>query len=621
METTTADSLPAAHSRRRIPRILLILGVVLLAVLALGLLTFAGLRFARAGALPGARVNGHDVGGLQGDSLAAAVADAGTGDLVITVVRGPARWQATGADLGYSMDVDATVEQVLLHGRQPNPLEALRDHIVAFRGVTEVEPVQSVDEAVLRAKLEESADVLGAEPVEGGLEISGVAVTRLEPAAGAEIDIEALGEQVRAALLDRGPHAIEAPADEVAPATTAEDVDEVEARATQAVSGPVELGRNGVTISFSPEQIGDLLDVERDGGDLSLVISAEELAAQVPESTRAQLASEPEDATIALVDGAVQITESVAGFTFDAEAAAAQLLEVATGTGERSAELAGEVVEPELTTEQAEALGITEQVSTFTTNHACCQSRVTNIHRIADMVDGVIIAPGETFSLNGHVGERTTAKGFVGGGAIQNGLFVNEVGGGVSQFTTTMFNAAFFGGYEIPEHKPHSYYISRYPEGREATLNYPDVDLKIFNNSPHGILVDTAYSDTAITVTFWGTKWVEVTSSTGARHNFTSGSTRTVENPNLPPGTSRVTQSAGSGFDVVVTRTLTFPDGRVESEEYFTRYLPQPQIVERNSARPPASSPPSQPPPPSPEPQDPPPADPEPEPEPDPDDG
>lgn len=358
----------------------------------------------------------------------------------------------------------------------------------------------------------------------------------------------------------------------------------------RAVSGPVELSRNGVTLTFSPEQIGDLLEVERDGGDLSLVIPPDQLAAQVPDSTIAQLASEPQDATIELVNGVVRITESVDGFSFDAEAAAAQLLEVATGTGERSAELAGEVIEPDLSTEDAEALGIKEQVSTFTTNHPCCQSRVTNIHRIADLVDGVIIKPGETFSLNGHVGERTTEKGFVGGGAIQNGLFVNEVGGGVSQFTTTMFNAAFFGGYEITEHKPHSYYISRYPEGREATLNWPDVDLKIHNNSPYGILVDTSYTDTSITVSFWGTTWVEVESTTGPRHNFTTGGTRTVENPNLPPGTERVTQNAGTGFDVVVTRTLRFPDGRVETEEFFTRYLPEPRIVERNSKRPPAAA-------------------------------
>jgi vancomycin resistance protein YoaR len=135
---------------------------------------------------------------------------------------------------------------------------------------------------------------------------------------------------------------------------------------------------------------------------------------------------------------------------------------------------------------------------------------VANIHRIADLVNGVLIRPGETFSVNAFVGPRTADKGFVSDATIQDGEFVDEIGGGVSQFATTMFNAAFFGGYDIPEHKPHSQYISRYPAGREATLDYPEVDLKIRNNSPHGLLVATSYTGTTVTVSFYGTPWVQV---------------------------------------------------------------------------------------------------------------
>ncbi|MGH3666335.1 MAG: VanW family protein, partial [Egibacteraceae bacterium] len=188
----------------------------------------------------------------------------------------------------------------------------------------------------------------------------------------------------------------------------------------------------------------------------------------------------------------------------------------------------------------------------------------------------------ETFSVNDYVGERTEAKGFVGGGAIQDGEFVEEVGGGVSQFATTTYNAAFFGGYEIPVHQAHSYYISRYPEGREATLNYPTVDLQITNNSPYGFLIDTSYTDTSITVTLWGKKWVDVSTTKSGRTNFTTGETIYRENDDLPEGSEQVIQSPGRGWDVTVTRTLDYLDGGTETEEIFTRYQPQLGIIERN---------------------------------------
>ena len=110
----------------------------------------------------------------------------------------------------------------------------------------------------------------------------------------------------------------------------------------------------------------------------------------------------------------------------------------------------------------------------FTTYHACCASRVTNIHRMADLVRGAVVAPGASFSINDHIGERTAEKGFVTAGAIRDGKHVDEIGGGVSQFATTMFNAAYFAGLDIDEYQAHSEYFDRYPRGREATMGYPD---------------------------------------------------------------------------------------------------------------------------------------------------
>ncbi|MEM9467978.1 MAG: VanW family protein [Actinomycetota bacterium] len=157
----------------------------------------------------------------------------------------------------------------------------------------------------------------------------------------------------------------------------------------------------------------------------------------------------------------------------------------------------------------AESLGIVEVVGEFTTNYVAGQSRTLNIQRIAELTQGVIIEPGGEFSINDFVGRRTTEKGFVSAGVIQNGVFKTSVGGGISQYATTLFNAAFFAGLDYGEYQAHSIYIDRYPYGREATVNWQHPDLEIINNTPYGILLWPTTDSTSITVQLFSTKWVE----------------------------------------------------------------------------------------------------------------
>ncbi len=158
-----------------------------------------------------------------------------------------------------------------------------------------------------------------------------------------------------------------------------------------------------------------------------------------------------------------------------------------------------------------EALGIVELVGTFTTKHACCQGRVENIHLFADLMRGAMVEPGESLSLNGHVGRRTEEKGFVEGGFIEKGVLVDDIGGGVSQFATTIFNALIRAGMTIDEYQTHSLYLSRYPFGLDPTISYPKPDLKFTNPTPYGLLIWPTYTDTSITVELYSTRNVQVT--------------------------------------------------------------------------------------------------------------
>ena len=155
----------------------------------------------------------------------------------------------------------------------------------------------------------------------------------------------------------------------------------------------------------------------------------------------------------------------------------------------------------------AEAATSPSWSSSYTTQHPCCQPRVTNIHLAADTINGTIVEPGQTFSLNGALGPRTTEKGYkLAPGIGANLEFEDSVGGGVSQLSTTLFNAVFFGCYEDVTHTVHALYISRYPMGREATLNYPSIDNKFRNDSHSGVLIRTSYSGTSVTVSLYGNK-------------------------------------------------------------------------------------------------------------------
>ena len=160
--------------------------------------------------------------------------------------------------------------------------------------------------------------------------------------------------------------------------------------------------------------------------------------------------------------------------------------------------------QPKFTTEDARALNVVKLVAQFSTHHKCCQARVENIHRIADILDGTIIQPGAVFSVNEKVGPRTKQSGFVPAPTIVEGDMEDTVGGGVSQFATTLFNALFYGGYDIIERQPHSYWFPRYPMAHEATLSYPKPDIIFKNDTKSGLLIKTEYTDTRITVKLFG---------------------------------------------------------------------------------------------------------------------
>jgi vancomycin resistance protein YoaR len=217
---------------------------------------------------------------------------------------------------------------------------------------------------------------------------------------------------------------------------------------------------------------------------------------------------------------------------------------------------------------------------------------VKNIHRIADLVDGRIVRPGETFSLNAAVGERTAKNGFVMAPGIEDGEMVDTMGGGVSQFATTFFNAMFHGGYDIIERQPHSFYFSRYPMGHEATLSWPKPDLVIRNDTDAGILIKAIYSKTSISVKLYGNNGGrKVKAKVSNRYDITKPPLELLPNPKLLPDDSKVKESGSVGWSVTVARVITFPDGTKKEERRKVTYKPRVRRVEVHPCRIPEGEP------------------------------
>jgi len=515
----------------------------------------------------GVRVAGTDLGGMSRGEAAAAVRAA-----LGPSTSAPVQLAAAGEPLvldpaasGLTLDVAAVVDDATSAG----PLDRVR---ALFGADREVAAVTSVDDTRLRAALTSAAQGFDREPREGAVRLRGTTPVAVPPQAGRMLQVDGAVDAVRAAWPTADP--IEVPAAQAAVHSSAEQVQAGLAAAREAVGAPVTLRADGASLVVPPVELAKALTFEADAnGRIVPDLDAKTLARSVRDRVGA-LEQAPRDAGFDVSSGKPVVVPGQAGRTVATKDLAAAVLPVLTRDAPRTAELPLRTEQPALTTAEARDLGVKEVVGRFTTEYPCCAPRVTNIHTIADLVDGEVVMPGQTYSLNGDVGARDTARGFVSAPQILDGQFIPAVGGGVSQFATTMYNAAFFAGMQDVEHQPHSYYITRYPEGREATVSTPAPDLKWRNDSPDGVLVTTSYTDTSITVTLWGTeRYDEVLSLSSGRSRITDFETEYVSREDCTPAAGNV------GFDITITRVMKKDGAEVERDSDTHRYLPEPNFV------------------------------------------
>ena len=366
--------------------------------------------------------------------------------------------------------------------------------------------------------------------------------------AGTGIDPRAVRRELGKAI-EANSHAISIPRDVVAPRYNDAAATKLLPVATRALNDTLSVQAQGATVTLPRARLQSWIRAEGRGGLLVLGVDGEEmqksLTSLLPKGKSAV------SAHFEVVGGQVSIVAGDTGTKCCAPSTVTDIETALLKPGDDIVNAPYVNVEPEDTPAELQTLHVVEPVSSFTTNHPGGAPRVSNIHRIADLVRGTVIKPGETYSINKAVGPRTVAKGFVAAPVIEDGKFAESIGGGISQFATTTFNAALFAGIAIPHYQSHSIYISRYPYGREATLSFPAPDLKIKNTTDNGILIWPTYTGTSITVTFYSTK------------EFVGEQTGQTEGP------------AGACKLVRTQRTVTdLRDGSKKVDEFHARYRP-----------------------------------------------
>ena len=538
-----------------------------------GLLLIAGIAYtwdviANQGKVPRATsVGGVDISSME-RTAAVEKLERELGDVEtkpVNVTSGEKSSQLVPAESGLTLNYQKAVDGI--PDASYNPVTRLFSFVKATQ---EIPVAVDIDDTALDGALERVKNELSFAPKDGMLELNNGQLKVTKPVLGQTVEPDDLKNSITENWLD--PAGVEVEPVEVEPAI---NDDAIEAMRTgdvaKALDNPLTInGENNVAGTLRKGEIAQFVSIEAKDGKLELKVDTPK--AQQLFEERMDGASVPgENAKIAFNGGRMVVTPSVDGSVIDWEKTMKDFDKRVKGD-ERTWDADYKPDPAEYTTEMAEKATFNDTVSEFSTGGFSGASG-ENIRRVAAQVDGAVVNPGETFSLNGYTGPRGTAQGYVESGIIINGHSGTAVGGGISQFATTLYNAAYFAGFEDVAHTPHSYYISRYPAGREATVYEGAIDLQFKNTTNTPVRIETSFGGGKITVRFKGVKTYNVESVNNGRWATTQPTRMSVGEDCSP-------SSGAPGFTTSDTRIIKDLSGREISRETITTvYDPQPIVT------------------------------------------
>ena len=495
-------------------------------------------------------VNGVDISAMDRTAAVEKLEDelAGIETEPVTVTSGDLHTELVPSESGLALDNQRAVDNI----EEPslNPFTRLYSF---FRSTRDIPVETNVDEAQLQPALERVKDDLSTDPVDGMLELNNGELKVTDPKLGQTVDAGSLHNAVTDNWL--ASEGVDVDPEEVEPAINDAAIEAMRTGdAAKALDNPITLkAKNNVTATLNKPEISQFTSIEKKDGKLKLAVDANR--AQELLAERSEGADVPGvNAKISFNGKDKQITPSEDGEIIDWEPTMKDFDKRVTGDDR-----------------EWDATYKPDPAKFTTEGYSAASGK--NIELVAQQVNGAVVNPGETFSLNGHTGPRGTAQGYVESGIIIDGHSGSAVGGGISQFATTLYNAAYFAGMEDTAHTPHSYYISRYPAGREATVYEGAIDLQFTNTFNTPVRIETDFGGGKITVRLKGTKTVDVESVNNGRW------AKTEPQPMSVPGGDCSPSSGAPGFTTSDTRIIKDLGGKELSRETTTTvYDPQPIV-------------------------------------------
>jgi vancomycin resistance protein YoaR len=552
--------------------------------LLLGVAVVLGLLFAGSPAklAEGVRIAGMDVGGMSPADARRALErrEAALANVPVRFTDGNRTFAVRPEQLGVKVDWRTAVESAQREGEGFAVVRGLRRLKARFFPADLVPPTR-VYEAALGYKVLLLARAIDREPREAAIVRRGLRFSIVPARRGEALDREAAAEVIVRGLADlnRG-SSVALPVRGTAPTVTAETLAPALVQARSAVSAPIRLTLGPTRWLVPRWRVAQLLSLPS-GGATALSLSGPS-ATEWFHSLARSVDRPAADARFSVDGDAVSIIPSRPGLALDVPTSARAILAAATRVGvQRRAALTVAESQPDRTTADAKAMGITRETSTYTTIYGGDPNRIHNVQLVAHLVDGALIAPGKVFSFNGTTGDRNAAKGFLEAPVIINGELQTGLGGGVCQVSTTVFNAAYEAGLPITERTNHALYISHYPLGRDATVNYPDTDLKFVNDTKHWLLLRTFVGSSSLTVNLYGSPVGRRIESVAAPLVSTGAiPVKKVKDPTLKPGERVVDEEGAPPRKTSVERKVYSNSGELLYDAtFYSSYRGEPKVV------------------------------------------
>ncbi len=575
--------------------VLTFLGMLLLALLLL--IALVGVQLALEDRIvPGVQVGEVQIGGLARPEAAAALSAryGAVEDEVYTFTYGDRAWRAKAAELGLRLPLEALVAEAFEIGHAAESRQRFQQQASAWFQGAQLPLMLRFDEAQALAYLEGLRAEIDRERQDASLTVTGYQVELDGGWAGRRLDADAtLGKLRSAVLAADGERVIPLAVEESPPRIG--NVEAAAARVHTALSAPLQLvatlpkGDILAPWVITLDQIRAGLQVTRRAvdDDLRFDVSVDLSAfADFLRTLSPALSTAPVDGRFDFDPASGQLTAtspSTGGRALKVGETIAQLEAAVFEPMQRRVAMVFEPIPPRYPVGiSAAELGISELVSEATTYFwGSWPNRRSNIALGAGKLAGIIVAPGEEFSFNAHLGPITADEGYLEGSVILGGATVTGIGGGICQVSTTMFRAAFSGGYAITERNSHGYRVGYYEyagagPGLDAAIWQPDVDLRFQNNTPHHLLIESAFLPTqdALQFRFYSTRhWHTTVEQAVIRDIVPAPPDGFVAAEDLALGQIRQIDYSADGADVWVTRDIYAGDGSlVKRDQVFTHY-------------------------------------------------